>query len=190
METKALLRMMLLVIYCLTSYVLVSCDNDDKPDLKVSTDKVEVTAGKTVTVTVSGGTAPYTVISSDVKIATAMPTKNAITITGIKEGSVIITITDRKRFTGKVAVTVKENPKTPKELNFDKQSITMNVGKDGLVAVKGGTMPYSAVVKDNKIATVSVKEDKISVRGIKAGTTTVTITDKNKKVGTINVTIK
>lgn len=66
----------------------------------------------------------------------------------------------------------------------------MNVGKDDLVAVKGGTMPYSAVVKDNKIAAVSVKEDKISVRGIKAGTTTVIVTDKNKKVGTINVTIK
>lgn len=44
----------------------------------------------------------------------------------------MITITDRKGVTGKVAVTVrtvKETPKTPKGLDFDKQSITVSVGK-------------------------------------------------------------
>lgn len=95
--------------------------------------------------------------------------------------------------TGKVAVTVrtvKETPKTPKGLDFDKQSITVSVGKDGIVTVKGGAQPYSAVAKDVNIATVSVKENKVNIRGVKAGKTTITVTDKDKKTGTINVTVK
>ena len=162
MKTKPFLKSMALVICCLTSFVLVSCDkDDDKPNLKISPNKVEVAVGKTVTVSVSNGTAPYTTKSSDAKIAVAKSDKNAIVITGVKDGSAMITITDRKGVTGKVAVTVrtvKETPKTPKGLDFDKQSITVSVGKDGIVTVKGGAQPYSAVAKDVNIATVSVKE--------------------------------
>lgn len=140
MKTKPFLKSMALVICCLTSFVLVSCDkDDDKPNLKISPNKVEVAVGKTVTVSVSNGTAPYTTKSSDAKIAVAKSDKNAIVITGVKDGSAMITITDRKGVTGKVAVTVrtvKETPKTPKGLDFDKQSITVSVGKDGIVTVK------------------------------------------------------
>ena len=183
MKTKPFLKSMALVICCLTSFVLVSCDkDDDKPNLKISPNKVEVAVGKTVTVSVS-----------DAKIAVAKSDKNAIVITGVKDGSAMITITDRKGVTGKVAVTVrtvKETPKTPKGLDFDKQSITVSVGKDGIVTVKGGAQPYSAVAKDVNIATVSVKENKVNIRGVKAGKTTITVTDKDKKTGTINVTVK
>ena len=184
MKTKPFLKSMALVICCLTSFVLVSCDkDDDKPNLKISPNKVEVAVGKTVTVSVSNGTAPYTTKSSDAKIAVAKS----------EDGSAMITITDRKGVTGKVAVTVrtvKETPKTPKGLDFDKQSITVSVGKDGIVTVKGGAQPYSAVAKDVNIATVSVKENKVNIRGVKAGKTTITVTDKDKKTGTINVTVK
>ena len=39
----------------------LSCDkDDDKPNLKSVHNKVEVAVGKTVTVSVSNGTAPYT----------------------------------------------------------------------------------------------------------------------------------
>ena len=54
MKTKPFLKSMALVICCLTSFVLVSCDkDDDKPNLKISPNKVEVAVGKTVTVSVS-----------------------------------------------------------------------------------------------------------------------------------------
>ena len=85
MKTKPFLKSMALVICCLTSFVLVSCDkDDDKPNLKISPNKVEVAVGKTVTVSVSNGTAPYTTKSSDAKIAVAKSDKNAIVITGVK----------------------------------------------------------------------------------------------------------
>ena len=44
--------------------------------------------------------------------------------------------------------------------------------------------------KDTKIATATVKDGKIIIKGVKAGSTSVTVTDKNKKTGTISITVK
>ena len=43
---------------------------------------------------------------------------------------------------------------------------------------------------DKKIATASVKKSNIIIKGVKAGTTTVNVLDKNKLAGTITVTVK
>jgi len=37
---------------------------------------------------------------------------------------------------------------------------------------------------------VSVKDDKLTIKGVKAGTTTITVADKDKKTGTLSVTVK
>ena len=47
-----------------------------------------------------------------------------------------------------------------------------------------------ATAKDTKIATVTIKDRKIIIKGVKAGSTSVTVTDKDKKAGTISVTVK
>ena len=60
---------------CVLAVTMGSCDKNDDPkvpDLKCTPSKVEVAPGKTATVTVSGGTAPFTVTSSDSKIATLL----------------------------------------------------------------------------------------------------------------------
>lgn len=173
------------------AFTFASCgdDDDDKVNnlLKFKPEKVEVEVGKTATVTVSGGTAPYTVVSSDGKIASAKADKSTITITGVKNGSATIMVTDKNKNSGKITVTVK----AVSGLDFDKKSVTVNVGKEDIVTIKGGTAPYTAESKDSKIATASVKDGKVTIKGVKAGTTTITVADKDKKnSGTISVTIK
>ena len=113
---------------CVLAVTMGSCDKNDDPkvpDLKCTPSKVEVAPGKTATVTVSGGTAPFTVTSSDSKIATAKADKNTITITGVKNGTATILISDSKKLTGKVPVMVKD---MASELDFDKKSISVTYG--------------------------------------------------------------
>jgi hypothetical protein len=55
---------------------------------------VEVGAGATKTAKAVGGTAPYTVASSDTSVATATVSDGTITITGVAEGSCTITVSD------------------------------------------------------------------------------------------------
>lgn len=179
------------MLACVFTMAITSCDNDDEPkgpELKFAPANVAVAPGATATVTVSGGTAPFTVVSSDAKIATTKADKNTITVTGIKEGTVTITVTDAKQIKGKFAVTVKKS--ADGTLDFDKKSVSVAVGKEETVTVKGGTTPYTATAGDTNIATVTIKDDKIAIKGVKAGTTTITVTDKDKKTGTISVTVK
>ena len=68
------------------------------------------------------------------------------------------------------------------ELDFDKKSISVTAGKEETVTVKGGSAPFTA--------TATIKDGKIIIKGVKAGSTSVTVTDKDKKAGTISVTVK
>ena len=174
---------------CVLAVTMGSCDKNDDPkvpDLKCTPSKVEVAPGKTATVTVSGGTAPFTVTSSDSKIATAKADKNTITITGVKNGTATILISDSKKLT-KVPVMVKD---MASELDFDKKSISVTAGKEETVTVKGGSAPFTATAKDTKIATVTIKDGKIIIKGVKAGSTSVTVTGEDIGAGNISVTVK
>ena len=95
---------------CVLAVTMGSCDKNDDPkvpDLKCTPSKVEVAPGKTATVTVSGGTAPFTVTSSDSKIATVTIKDRKIIIKGVKAGSTSVTVTDKDKKAGTISVTVK-----------------------------------------------------------------------------------
>lgn len=78
-----------------------------KSSLTVDKKSAEVAVGKTVDVTVSKGTAPYTVAVKDSKIATASVKDSKITIKGIKAGKTTVTVTDKNKKSATINVTVK-----------------------------------------------------------------------------------
>lgn len=123
------------LLCCMFAMTVVSCDKDDddepKVSLKFNPNKAEVAVGSTVNVT--GGTEPYTVTSSDVKIATVTVSKNTITIKGIKTGAATILVSDKNKASGKLSVTVKEGVTA---LDFDKKSAEVEVGKDARPAAQ------------------------------------------------------
>ena len=191
MKKKFLFHAFAAIMMSICSFGFTSCDNDDEPNgnaLKFSPEKVEVAPNKSITVSINGGTAPFTVTSSDTKIATASVSGTTITVAGVKNGNTIINVVDKNKFTGKFNVKVTDKPVTG--LSLDKIAVNVGVKKTETVTVSNGSVPYTATSKDTKIATVSVNDNKISIAGVKAGKTTVTITDKNKKSATVNVTVK
>lgn len=100
------------MLACVFAIAVTSCDNDDEPkgpELKFNPANVAVAPSATATVTVSGGTAPLTVASSDDKIVTAKAENSTITVTGGEEGTATITVTDAKQIKGKFSVTVKKS---------------------------------------------------------------------------------
>ncbi len=185
------IKLAAVALCCVCGMTLASCDKDDDPKtsskLKFSTEKAEVAVGKTVDVTVSGGTEAYTAKSGDEKTATVKVSKSVITVTGVKAGTATITVTDKNKLTGTFTVTVKE---ATTSLEFDQTSVSVETGKEETVTVKSGTAPYTATVKDTDIATATVEDGKITIKGVKAGTTTVTVTDKDNLTGTVSVTVK
>ena len=181
---------LLCLSFALVAFTFTSCDDDEnvKKELKFTpSNKVEVAAGQVATVTVSNGTTPFTLTPGDVKIATATVDKSTITLTGVEKGTTTITITDKENANGKIAVTVTE----AKGLDLDKKTLEVAVNAEQVVTITGGTTPYMVKSKDTAIATAAVTDNKVTIKGLKAGTTTITVSDKEmKKSGLVIVTVK
>lgn len=188
MKKMYLVKMAAAILCGVFAVSLASCKKDDPvvSAFKFSPAKVEVAPEASVNVTVSGGTEPYVVKSGDAKIATASVNKNVITVTGVKEGKVTLTVTDKNKKTAMLSVTVKKAA----ALSFDKNSVSVEVGKEETISVKNGVAPYTATPKDPSIATASVNDGQIIIKGVKAGTTSISVVDKNKMGGLISVTVK
>lgn len=190
MKVNKMLRSLLLVLLCVASVVTItSCDdnNEDTKVLKLNPSSLAVAPTLTSSVAVSGGTAPYTVKSSDDKIATVTVSGNTLTVTGQKEGVTTVLVTDKNKLTGSLPVRVS---KDAVPLTFDNASLSLNAGKSGAVTVKSGTSPYTASTANAKVATATVKDNVVTIKAVKAGKTTITVTDKKQAIGTITVTVK
>ncbi|MFA6336007.1 MAG: hypothetical protein WCX48_10755 [Bacteroidales bacterium] len=100
------------IFICLAALIapfFASCTKDDA-DIKFSKKNVEIIIGKTEKITISGGESPYTVASSDATIASATIADKEITLTSIKKGNVIVTVTDKAGKTGKLSVAAINDP--------------------------------------------------------------------------------
>lgn len=186
MEIRSIFKATVLAACCLSSLMFVSCKRDRSAEMKFNPAAVEVSVGKTATVAINNGKQPFTVKSSDEKTATAKVERNIMTVTGVKEGKAVITVTDKNKHTGSVAISVKATP----VLSFDKTTVAVEVGKEAVVTIKSGKAPYTVTVKDAAVATAAEKDGKITVKGVKAGSTTVEVVDKNKVAGSFEVTVK
>ena len=196
MYTKSLLTTMATSALCATMLLFTACDKDNdsnKPMLnKLTFDKtkVEVTEGMKTELKVKNGTAPFNTQLSgqkDKKIADVTVKDRVITIEGKMTGSATLTVTDKNGARGMLNVMVK---KAENSLKLDKSELTLEVGKMQMVKVLNGKAPFTALSKDQKVVEVSVKENEVSLKGLKAGTTKVEVKDKENNLGIISITVK
>ena len=194
MKTKTMFKTMLASMFCMVALLLVACDGDsNKPVLnKLSFDKtrVDLNLGRTTTLTVKNGTAPFKAMLSgekDKQIADVTVKDRVITIKGKMAGTATLAVTDKKGDRGVISVVVNKPVGT---LKLDKTSLTMEVGKTEVVKVQDGDGKYTAVAKDPKTVEVTVNRYEISVKALKAGKTDVEVKDGKNNLGIISITVK
>mgnify|MGYP000525659571 CR=1 FL=1 len=170
------------IVCAVLAIALASCSDDDDKNsvIKFNPPTVSVMVGNTQN---AGGQGAYTAKSSDEKIATVTVDKTTITVKGVKAGKATILVKDSKNVMGSLRVTVIDG------IIVDKVKTSVAVGKEEMITISGGTTPYTAKSQDNKIAMASIKDAKLTIKGVKVGNTTITITDKNKKTAKVNVTV-
>jgi len=114
MNTKNILKSMVMAAVCLGSIAFASCSDDDDNNststtaLKFSKSSVSVTVGEIDTLKVTNGTQPFTVKSSSDAIATVATKNDSIFVTGVAEGTATIVVTDNNKGTGCFSATVKK----------------------------------------------------------------------------------
>lgn len=141
-------------------------------NLTVTAGTITVYGGTTnVTVSASGGTAPYSY---------AGPTAN------VAAGTYNYTVTDAKGCTSTKTITITQPaPASPILLALGKQDVSCNGGTNGSASVtpSGGTAPYTYSWSTSPAQTTATASN------LKAGTYTVTVKDANNTTATSTVTI-
>lgn len=189
MEKKTISRLLLPAAALLFALSLASCDNDanDAPRVKCSPSALSLEVGTTGRAKISGSKAPYTAKSTNEAVAIVRVSNDTVYVTAVKQGNATIALTDAQKLTGTLPVIVKA--KTA-DVALDKTTAEVAVGKTVEVNVKSGTAPYALSIKDKTIVSATLSGTKLTVKGVKAGTTTLTVTDKNRKTATLTVTVK
>lgn len=82
------------------------------------------------------------------------------------------------------------NPNLEKDLVLDKSSIGLLLNSTATTTILSGNGGYSLTSSDPSIAKAEITENSISIRGLKKGTTILTITDKKNKQATLTVYVR
>lgn len=185
------LHVLFAVLFGTLTFALASCDTDSDdsrtPAFFCNPSIVRAAIGEKINVTLTGGKEAYTATSSDEKTATVSVAKSTLTVTGVKVGRTAILIADAEKKMVSLPVIVTEKAT---ELHFDHTALSLAAGAQATVTVNNGEAPYAVTTKNAKTAEATVADNKITVKGVKAGKTTITVTDKNKLTGTITVQVK
>ena len=186
MKMKNLLRTVLMAVCCLgvAAFVSYSKDDDEAGKLKFSVDKLELSPTATFKVTIQNGTQPFTAKSVSEATATVKVDGKVMTITGVKPGKTSIIVSDKNKLSGTLPV------KVFLPLIFDKLEVKVAPNKTESFHVRAGKAPFKVTVKDKAIASATVNGDVVTVKGLKAGKTSITVVDSDNTSGQINVFVK
>lgn len=139
---------------------------------------------------------------SDSSIATIAPNGNVVTVRGVKESPVAVTVTakamDSSEKSATCTIMVQADAVIPvSSITLDQTSAT--IGPKGTVTLKATVAPADATTKDitwtvgdSSIATIAPNGDKVTVTGVKNGSVkvTATATDGSGKSATCTITVK
>ena len=175
--------------FTITSYKVNSASvtppEENNVSLKLNKSKATLYTGKasnktTVKATVTGTTKAVTWTSSKTKVATVSKSGNTVTIKAVGKGTTTITATvEGKKATLKVTV---KNPTITVKNGKKKVGSSLTVKKKKAVKLtiatnpkKAGTTLAKLSKKNKKVLTASLKKGKLTIKGKKKGTVTLTI---------------
>ena len=151
---------------------------------------VTIALGSSPSYQIGGGTAPYSVSSSNTAVATVTlaATGSSFSITAVATGTANIVVKDATGDTVTITVSIGSGASVDLYTSAP-ASVFIAPGASPVYAVGGGTAPYLATSSDVKVATVSVSGSSMTITGVTTGTAVVRLVDSVGKTININVTV-
>lgn len=146
--------------------------------------------------TVTGGFAPYSIVTSNSDVVGASISGNSMSMTGGRlAGSAIVTVRDSAGTPVSITVTVIAPPLATTAGG----TTTVGIGATRAYSVTGGVQPYSVASANAATATATISPTtlnldssvlNLAITGVAAGTTTITVTDGAGTAIPITVTVQ
>lgn len=170
----------------LTATITPSVSNGN---IAVSQNTLSLTAGQSATITVSGGTQPYSLSGGTNSVTTESISGTTLTIYGVAAGvSTVWACENTGGGCAGVAVTVTGSGTTA-AFSMSQTNLSLSPGGSAVVSLYGNGSYYLAGNASPSIATVSVSGSTAVVAGLSAGTTNATICESGGSCSTLTVTV-
>lgn len=148
-----------------------------------------VAKDSTSSYSLGGGTAPYTVTSADVRIASISSSPSSFAIFGVGIGSTQAIVRDSAGATLNIAVTVGGNSPAAFFTNAP-TTLAMAAGTTaGSFELRGGVQPYTSNSTDSRIAAATVNGNFFTIVAYKKGAATIQVIDSTGATLPVAVTV-
>lgn len=137
---------------------------------------VTIAVGSSPAYQIGGGSAPYSISSSNTAIATATLNGTNFTITGVATGSANIIVKDAAGNPVTIAVSVGTGA-TVALFSTAPTAISLAPGAAPVYVVGGGTAPYFATSSDTRVATAVIAGGTVTITAVAAGSAVVRLVD-------------
>ncbi|BBB58784.1 hypothetical protein UNDKW_0511 [Undibacterium sp. KW1] len=137
---------------------------------------VTIAVGSSPAYQIGGGSAPYSISSSNTAIATATLNGTNFTITGVATGSANIIVKDSAGNPVTIVVSVGTGA-TVALFSTAPAAISLAPGAAPVYVIGGGTAPYFATSSDVRVATAVVTGGTVTITAVAAGSATVRLVD-------------
>ncbi|MDD2846380.1 MAG: hypothetical protein PHT57_15675 [Rhodoferax sp.] len=163
------------------------------PALAASPQSLNLGSGASADVLLSGGSGKFDYAVSNSAVATAVLAGNKLTVTaGANTGSATVTVRDQADATRSVVipVTVTAGPAPIKPMTASPSAATGSVEETLQFLLQGGTAPYSVVVSNPSVASVTSapNANPVTVKLLQGGQATLVVTDATGQTLSIAVT--
>ncbi|MBH1965973.1 MAG: hypothetical protein I8H77_16630 [Comamonadaceae bacterium] len=145
------------------------------PNFNITPSPATGMVGTGLVLSISGGTGPFTAISSNPSIASATINGSTLNVSLLSAGTSTVTVRDARGQSTNVAVTA--TAVATAEMSVSPPSGSGQVGTNMILLVSGGIGPYSVVSSNPTIVGAAVSGNRITASFLAAGTSTLTVID-------------
>lgn len=143
--------------------------------LTLSQSNVNLLAGQSLSITVSGGSTPYSLSSNSGNIFQATLNGNIINLYGVNSGSSSVSVCSSGGACVTLSVVVNGGTGSTNGPSFSQSSISLTAGQSQSVTLSGNSGYYISGNTNSSVATAMINGSTITVSGLTAGNSNISV---------------
>jgi hypothetical protein len=156
--------------------------------ITLSQNNLWLNAGQNSSITVSGGTRPYSASGYSENILKTSFDNDILTVTGVGPGSASVNVCSAGG--GCIILSVLINGVSSNaSLSLNQSSLAVNIGQTGTVGINGGGNYFVAYNTSTSVATVTINGSSAVVNGLAAGTADISICQNGGQCAVLRITV-
>jgi hypothetical protein len=157
----------------------------------LSQSNLTLTSGQISSVTITGGTSPYSIIQSNDGKAQYSLSGNVVTVTGVASGSSSASVCSSGGACVTLSVTISTTGSTISGVQpvFSQNNFSMNTNQTTAISLSGNGGYYVASVSNNNIISATISGSTVVISGITAGSANAMICQTGGQCNMLYVTV-